>query len=428
MKKYFAFCLAFALLLTAVGCGTVPSDTIGQSGDITENGQDAVQSHQHSDHTELTADIYLCDDVYLTDKTPIHGSGTITLPTVQDSIIVEDHKLTLCGDGCDPADVVSRASQGYALAYRVVPDGELDGNFRILKFKMEILPSMADELKRQGLYDDTVERIGRNYYYLLVLDEKHYAYIHLTHNGTAENEFELADDMIKKATVQYESEPVKIELTMQKLRELADKGEELTWGDFERYNGKDVGSGLYILHFELDEVFDLFVGGVPLPNEKPMYVKLALDLDPDKYIDIRTEDIEAFITEVRNSMDKASLYFKASDFLEKEFHRVFDSHYDIKSLTISNWNEDGSQATFFYKMTHTYYNRDPDTVDYIKKAKESGSPNYEKMYEDYLAEKEMNFEFKVILNGSDLMLYSNVSPKGIEWEPVKIDDYILGVN
>jgi hypothetical protein len=239
---------------------------------------------------------------------------------------------------------------------------------------------------------------------------------------------ELADNVIKKATVQYESNPVKVELTLPKVRELADKGEELTWSDFERYNSRDVGSGLYILKFELDEIFDLFVGGVPVPGEKPMYVRLALDSDRDKYVDIRTEDVEAFITEMRNIMDPTSLYFKTYDFLEEEFHRVFDPHYDIQSLTISNWNEDGNTATFYYKMTHIYYNRDPDTVGYIKKAKEDGSPNYEKMYNDYLAEKEINFEFKVVLNGSDLELYSNVSPKDVQWEPVTIDDYILGNN
>ena len=428
MRKYIIALLTFALLISVWGCGTAPTNDTEENDNVTENEQDTAQSLHPMDQEELSADIYLCDDVYRTAETPIHGSGTITLPMAQDALTVEDYQLLLCGDGCEPADVVSRTSQGYAIAYRVVPDGELDGNFRILKFKMEIPAPLAEELKKQGSYDDAIERIGRDYYYLLLLDEKHYAYIHLMGNEAAGDVSELADDMIKKAAVQFESEPVKIELTIQKVRELADKGEELTWSDFERYNSKDVGSGLYILHFELDETFDLFVGGVPMPDEKPMYVKLALDSDRDKYVDIKTDDINAFIDEIRNSMDPTSLYFKTSDFLEKEFHRVFDPHYDIKSLTISNWNEYGSGATFFYKMTHTYYNRDPDTVGYIKKAKEEGSPNYEKMYNDYLAEKQINFEFKVVLNGNDLELYSNVSPKGVEWEPVKIDDYILGNN
>ena len=111
--------------------------------------------------------------------------------------------------------------------------------------------------------------------------------------------------------------------------------------------------------------------------------------------------------------------------LEGEFHRVYDQYYDIQSLEISNWHEDGNEATFFYKMTWLNYNRDPDTVDYIKKAKENNSPNYEKIYQEYLGEHEANFEFKIVLEGDELVLYSNVSPKGVNWEPTKVDDYVM---
>ncbi len=419
MKKYLIISLTLAALIFAAGCNHDVEDVAVKNHNVTEPVQVTEQLLSQNNFENLSADIYLCDDVYRTAETPTHGSGTITLPMMKDGLIIEDYKIIRCDDGCDPVHVVSRASQGYALVYSVAADGELEGNFPILKFKMEVPAPMADELKEQGSYERIIGQIEREYYYLLVLDEEHYAYIALRGDENLQDSSEFADDIMKKATVQYESNPVKIELTLPKVRELAYRGDELTWDDFARYNSRDVGSGLYILKFELDETFYLLVGGVPAPGEKPMYVYLCLDAAPDKYIDIRTDDIEAFINET-------TLYFKTCDFLEKEFHRAFDSHYDIKSLTISNWNEDGDQATFFYKMTHTYYNRDPDTVGDIKKAKDEGSPNYEKMYNDYLAEKEANFEFKVVLNGSDLELYSNVSPKGVEWEPVKIDYYVLG--
>ncbi len=334
MRKYIIALLTYALLIFAVGCSTTVGDIAEKNDYGTENGRGGEQllrpddyeefsadiylcddvyrtaetpAHgsgeqllHPDDHEEFSADIYLCDDVYRTAETPTHGSGTIMLPMAQDALTIEDYKILLCGDGCDPADVVSRASQGYALAYKVVAAGELDGNFRILKFKMEIPAPMVDELKEQGSYNNILEQIERNYHYLLILDEKHYAYIHLKDNEDSVNGTELADDVIKKATVQFESNPVKIELILPKVRELAYKGEELTWRDFERYNCRDIGSGLYILHFELDETFDLFVGGVPMPDEKPMYVKLALDADSDKYIDIRTDDINAFIEEAES--------------------------------------------------------------------------------------------------------------------------------
>ncbi len=120
-----------------------------------------------------------------------------------------------------------------------------------------------------------------------------------------------------------------------------------------------------------------------------------------------------------------NLYDKASEFLEKEFHRVYDPYYDIQGLTISNWEENENEATFFYKMTFIYYNRDPDTVEYIQKAKKRSQKEYEVLYNDYLEQKEANYEFKIIDNGENLELYSNVSPKGVEWEPTTIDEYIM---
>lgn len=52
-------------------------------------------------------------------------------------------------------------------------------------------------------------------------------------------------------------------LTMEKVRELAEKGEELTWSDFEDYPYEDIGSGLYIYRYEIDESYYLLIGGVP---------------------------------------------------------------------------------------------------------------------------------------------------------------------
>ena len=111
--------------------------------------------------------------------------------------------------------------------------------------------------------------------------------------------------------------------------------------------------------------------------------------------------------------------------LEGEFHRVYDQYYDIQSLEISNWHEKGNEATFFYKMTWLNWNRDPDTVEYVRTAKENGSPHYEKLYQEYLGLHEANYEFKIVLEADELKLYSNVSPKGTQWEPTKVDDYVM---
>ena len=124
-------------------------------------------------------------------------------------------------------------------------------------------------------------------------------------------------------------------------------------------------------------------------------------------------------------IQQSNLYAKTKEFLEKEFRRVYTQYYDIQNLTISDWQENGNEATFFYKMTFLNYNRDPDKAEYIQEAKKRSQKEYETLYKDYLALKEANYEFKVVLNGGEIELYSNVSPKGTEWAPIKIDDYVL---
>ena len=82
-------------------------------------------------------------------------------------------------------------------------------------------------------------------------------------------------------------------LTMQMLEALAKKGDVLTWEDFTPFDGEDVGSGLYIMRYDIDERYYVLVGGVP--NEKPLYIMLCDALSADRSIDVRTDDIEAFL-------------------------------------------------------------------------------------------------------------------------------------
>ena len=135
--------------------------------------------------------------------------------------------------------------------------------------------------------------------------------------------------------------------------------------------------------------------------------------------------------------DKAAnttpLYMRTEEELASEFKRVYTPYYDIQNLEISNWQENGNEAKFFYKMTYLNYIRDVSKVDYLNKAK--NTENYEKLCEDYLSEHESNYEFKVELTGDEnnplssvgvLKLYTNIDPHGEKWERVKVDDFILG--
>ncbi len=87
-------------------------------------------------------------------------------------------------------------------------------------------------------------------------------------------------------------------LTLDKVVELSAKGEALSWSDFESYESVDTGSGLYILTYDIDDMFTLYIGGGSL-DEPPMYMCLMSKKNPDSIIDIRSGDVQAFIEMVK---------------------------------------------------------------------------------------------------------------------------------
>ena len=91
-------------------------------------------------------------------------------------------------------------------------------------------------------------------------------------------------------------------LTLDDVVMLSQKGDALSWSDFERYQGREIGSGLYIMRYEIDELFDVLVGGVP--DETPWYIYMRVNNEADDRIDIRTEDVSTFIEAHRNDVPK----------------------------------------------------------------------------------------------------------------------------
>lgn len=90
------------------------------------------------------------------------------------------------------------------------------------------------------------------------------------------------------------------QLTLTKVKQLAEKGEDLSWDDFKQYKHEDVGSGLYIFRYDIDEKYCLMIGGGKI-QAPPMYMRLIYkgddnkSMDSEAYIDIRTEDVDNFI-------------------------------------------------------------------------------------------------------------------------------------
>ncbi|WP_312668518.1 hypothetical protein [Tissierella praeacuta] len=134
-------------------------------------------------------------------------------------------------------------------------------------------------------------------------------------------------------------------------------------------------------------------------------------------------------TEQGNDTEEIS-YDKINAYMEEESKKTFSPYYELLDFEMTNYQEEvlneGTEAIFDYKIIYKNYDKDPDTVGYIKEAKESGNSNYQQMYDEYLQPKEMNFYLKAVTDANDsITLYSNVSPIGIEWEETKMSDFIL---
>ncbi len=85
------------------------------------------------------------------------------------------------------------------------------------------------------------------------------------------------------------------QLTLDDVLRLSKKGDKLSWKDFENYNYTEIGSGLYIRSYRIDERFSLIIGSSS-PDAKPMYIYLyAPGTYSDAKIDIRNESPEEFI-------------------------------------------------------------------------------------------------------------------------------------
>ncbi len=208
MKKFTCVLLLVLLaLLPLAGCDAEPSEA--------QNGTDIVRPGDGSNpETEIQAgtparyfmDIYRCDDVYRTEDTPTHGSGTVTLSSPEEPLSVTDVKIIACADGCRREDVVSRAAQGYAKVADVVETGFFQGEYAVYRYGFSLSAAGAEDMKNQGTYEEYMTFLSGKYFYLFILDDIHYAYISVERkNGETpvENEAFLADTVANSVSVEW---------------------------------------------------------------------------------------------------------------------------------------------------------------------------------------------------------------------------------
>ncbi|MBP7175800.1 MAG: hypothetical protein KBA53_06235 [Thermoclostridium sp.] len=122
---------------------------------------------------------------------------------------------------------------------------------------------------------------------------------------------------------------------------LSQKGEELSWEDFEQFTYVETGFGLYIRVYEINLLFSLWIGGIP--DKEPMYITLRTNTEPEDAIDIRTEDVTSFISKHKDDLSESTLF--------REYR--FDDSEDIMKTAGVILNEDGT-FTFHFSPLSSY--------------------------------------------------------------------------
>lgn len=140
---------------------------------------------------------------------------------------------------------------------------------------------------------------------------------------------------------------------------LSQQGYDLTWSDFEQFKYIETGSGLYIRVYEINEMFELWIGGGS-PDSEPMYIYLALAGNIDTRIDIRDGGVTDFVSEhSAASIEESDRFIKdrtdpskaAEEFLERYFNDLCTGNTDW------GWNNsDYSQYDGLLAYSEHYYN------------------------------------------------------------------------
>lgn len=135
---------------------------------------------------------------------------------------------------------------------------------------------------------------------------------------------EIADEDAESfaSSVVMENCTKRSDLTLDALKQIcAEKGQSLTWSDFEGFNGIETGSGLYIVIYEIDDQYSVMIGGVP--KEEPMYVYLSDNVSGNSYDlrkyspdDIIAGNAEPISAETGDSIAFSAEYLRTDGYTE----------------------------------------------------------------------------------------------------------------
>ena len=187
----------------------------------------------------------------------------------------------------------------------------------------------------------------------------------------------------------YEKYRVKEPLTLDKLREICSGDtSKLSWDDFEQFESTDIGSGLYILAYNIEDKYTLCIGSGN-PGSEPYYMNFLV-IGQYYSIDIREESLEEYLSQPIPEGDFINItpleedeidYFLDADFVDGEQVYLTDEQLSIyygidvtafgnipsymtkESYTKNNgmrciWKRDGSTGIYYDKNTFSFSNPD----------------------------------------------------------------------
>lgn len=178
-------------------------------------------------------------------------------------------------------------------------------------------------------------------------------------------------------------------------------------------------------------MFCMSACGIPIQNSNDLKEQILIQESTP------VEPIETGDTSKDNSLNQSeeisiASYDKILKYLQQKSQETFKPYYEVLGSEISNYEEstieDGTvEALFIYTVTTKNYDKDPDTVGYIKAAKEKNDPHYQTLYDEYLQPKEGNFTFKAIINNKDeITLYTDNNPHSeTDWVEFDMAECIL---
>ncbi len=119
------------------------------------------------------------------------------------------------------------------------------------------------------------------------------------------------------------------------------------------------------------------------------------------------------------------------DYIRNESIKTFSDYYELDNFKISNYTEQIKQNHVEVILDYTifYHNieKNPDNIAYIREAKERDDSSYQSLYQEYLEQKEMNMQIKIIIDENhNFSMYMDRSPHGEgDWTSFEMKDCII---